>query len=69
VAQASDACLARQRVECRICADTCPQGAWRFVPVPGGVAQPQLDPAACNGCGECVAPCPVGAIQMGTPGR
>jgi ferredoxin-type protein NapF len=69
VAQAGDACLARRRVECRICGDNCPQGAWRFVLVPGGVAQPVLETATCNGCGECVAPCPVGAISMLAPNR
>ena len=60
-------CLAEQRVECRVCADTCDARAIRMVPEIGGVAKPQVDVAACTGCGECKAPCPTGAIHMIDP--
>lgn len=59
-----DACLARQGVECRICGEACGTGALRFRPRAGGVALPQLDDAACTGCGACLAPCPTRAIAM-----
>lgn len=65
--QVSEACLARQQVECRLCGDFCDTRALRFVPTQGGISQLQLDPAACTGCGACVAPCPVGALRMQLP--
>lgn len=61
----TDACLARQGVECRLCGDACDSGALRFRPTAGGIAQPQLDLARCTRCGDCVRPCPVGAISVG----
>ncbi|MHB1140416.1 MAG: ferredoxin-type protein NapF [Sulfuricaulis sp.] len=57
-------CLTHQGVECRVCGEQCEAGAIRFRFAPGGVAQPQVDPAVCNGCGACVAPCPVQAISI-----
>ncbi len=61
-AQIGPACLPQQGIECRICGEHCDARAIRFPPRLGGAALPQLDPAACTGCGACVAPCPVGAI-------
>ncbi|HTN30352.1 MAG TPA: ferredoxin-type protein NapF [Pseudomonas sp.] len=55
-------CLAQHGVECRLCAESCEAGAIRFRPRLGGIAQPELDTEHCNGCGACVAPCPVGCI-------
>lgn len=55
-------CLAQRGVECRICAESCETGAIRFRPRLGGIAQPELDIDLCNGCGECIAPCPVSCI-------
>ncbi|MBW7861344.1 MAG: ferredoxin-type protein NapF [Rhodocyclaceae bacterium] len=59
-----DACLADRGVECRVCGEACGAGAIRFRPRIGGVARPETDPAVCNGCGACHAPCPVRAIAM-----
>ena len=58
-------CLAQRAVECRICGEACGSGAIIFKPRRGGVSQPMLDAARCNGCGDCLAPCPVGAIRIG----
>jgi ferredoxin-type protein NapF len=57
-------CLNRRGVECRVCGDACEARALRFVPARGGIAQLQVDSAACTGCGDCVAVCPVTAIDL-----
>lgn len=62
-------CLALRGVECRICGDACDTGAIRFRPQRGGVARPLLDLAACTACGDCVPPCPVGALSVSPPAR
>ncbi|NLF55626.1 MAG: ferredoxin-type protein NapF [Thauera phenolivorans] len=64
VAAIGAACLATRGVECRVCGESCPTGAIRFRPQPGGVARPQLDALECTGCGACVGPCPARAISM-----
>ncbi|MNB95515.1 ferredoxin-type protein [compost metagenome] len=56
-------CLANQSVECHRCQDSCEPMAIRFRPTLSGIYQPQLDNQACNGCGACVASCPVSAIK------
>ncbi|MDD2990760.1 MAG: ferredoxin-type protein NapF [Zoogloea sp.] len=58
-----DGCLAAQNVECRVCGELCDAGAIRFRPRLGGVPLPDVDNTACSGCGACIAPCPVVAIQ------
>jgi len=63
--QIGERCLVRHRIECRLCAEACDTRAVRVVPAVGGVAQLRLDPSACTGCGDCVAPCPVGAALLG----
>ena len=60
-------CLARNRVVCRSCGEACEAGAIRFRLAPGGVSAPEISPQACNGCGDCVAACPVRAIAMHAP--
>ena len=60
-------CLAVRRVECRVCAEICDVRAIRMVPEPGGVALAEVSPHQCTGCGECVSPCPTGAIRMVDP--
>ncbi len=57
-----EGCLAARNVECRVCGEACDAGAIRFRPRIGGVALPQVDDAACTGCGACIAPCPVAAV-------
>lgn len=63
-AHIEDNCLAQRGVECRSCADHCGTRAIRFRLAAGGVAQPALDPAACNGCGACYSVCPAQAIVL-----
>lgn len=57
-----DRCIARQRVECRVCGEACDARAIHFRLVAGGVPLPDVDEAACTACGACLTPCPVGAI-------
>lgn len=57
-------CLAKKQVECRSCQDSCEWRAISFKPMLGKTAQPQLTLENCNGCGACVAACPVQAISM-----
>lgn len=63
-ATAKTNCLSLNGVQCRACQDHCDSGAIRFQLQLGGTAQPQINPDACTGCGGCVAPCPVGAIEF-----
>lgn len=63
-ARIGEACVARHQVECRICGEQCGEGAIRFPPRLGGIAEPELDTGRCTGCGACVAPCPVQAITV-----
>lgn len=58
------ACLALNRIVCRSCAESCEAEAIRFVPTAGGVSTPRIDPDACNGCGDCLRACAVGAIAV-----
>lgn len=62
--QVADTCLARRGVECRVCGDACDSRALRFVPARGGIAQLQVDTAACTGCGDCLSVCPVAALSL-----
>ncbi len=64
-AQASPACLPAKGIECRVCGDYCAESAIRFPPRLGGSPMPEIDAGRCNGCGACVAPCPVDAIRIG----
>ena len=60
----SPACLSAAGITCRVCGEQCETSAIRFVLAVGGVARPTVDAAACTGCGACVAPCPVSAIEI-----
>ena len=57
-------CLSANGITCRVCGDRCDARAIRFQLAVGGVAHPIIDPAACTGCGACVAPCPAGVITI-----
>ena len=59
-----ESCLSMKGVACYTCQEACEQSAIRFRPALGGRARPEVDYAACNGCGECYAPCPVNAVRM-----
>jgi len=63
-AVAGASCISSQGVACRVCGDFCEPMAIRFPPSLGGSVHPQINLSACTGCGACVAPCPVGAIEM-----
>ncbi len=60
----SDKCLSMRRITCRTCGDRCENGAIQFQLEVGGKATPQLSLDDCTGCGACIAPCPVDAIQI-----
>ncbi len=57
-------CLPLQDIICRTCEEACNEAAIAFVLQAGKVAQPQIDVQSCNGCGFCVALCPVGALEV-----
>lgn len=57
-------CLAANKVFCRSCEESCELEAIRFQLKPGGIAQPQIDNDLCTACGECIAECPVQALNM-----
>ena len=60
-------CLATAQVFCQRCQDSCEQQAIRFSPQLGRVPTPSIHTESCNGCGACVADCPVGSIRVGAP--
>lgn len=60
-------CLTDHNVVCRTCGEMCDVGAIHFPPTVGGVSRPQLDSAACTGCGACLADCPTRAIRIAPP--
>ncbi|HEY9080094.1 ferredoxin-type protein NapF [Magnetovibrio sp.] len=64
VARFGAECLSQNGVTCRVCGDRCDARAIRFQLAVGGVAHPIVNPSACTGCGACVAPCPVGAVEV-----
>lgn len=58
------ACIARQGVFCRSCGERCDPGAIRFRPMIGRPPIPEIDAAACTGCGACVDVCPTHAVSL-----
>lgn len=59
-----ESCLAWQGIDCRRCSEVCDRGALRMSMNAAGNALPVIDSAACNGCGACIAPCPVAAMRL-----
>lgn len=64
VARIGPACLAVQRIECRVCSEHCKVGAIRFRLAVGQAANPSIDAASCTACGACALACPAGAIEI-----
>lgn len=67
-AQINESCLSLKGVECRSCGDMCDYGAIKFRLQLGGTAKPILNLDDCSGCGACIKPCPVNAIEMNKTG-
>lgn len=63
-ARVAENCIAKKAVECRICGEHCDESAIRFSPRIDGPPVPEIQNAACTGCGVCVAPCPTAAISL-----
>lgn len=56
-------CLSISGTMCRLCEDECDQQAISFQLMTGGRAVPMVDETLCNGCMDCKAVCPAGAVQ------
>lgn len=64
LAVVASSCLSATGTTCRICGERCDAQAITFKLAVGGRANPIVDPAHCTGCGACIAPCPVDAIDI-----
>ncbi|MDH5444307.1 MAG: ferredoxin-type protein NapF [Gammaproteobacteria bacterium] len=63
-ASINEKCLPLQGVVCGRCAEECETTAIRMKLVAGGISIPQLETAACTGCGACYRTCPTQAIEL-----
>jgi len=66
-AEITDSCFSIRGIVCRACGDACDTDAIRFELRPGGKAIPTVDPASCNGCGECLVVCPENSVSLRIP--
>lgn len=57
-------CLLEKKVLCQLCQEQCEQEAIVFARGGQDDLLPQILPEQCNGCGACVAGCPVQAISL-----
>lgn len=64
VMRVNDNCLSVKGVVCRACGDHCDARAIGFTLLTGGRSLPEINPAACNGCGQCIPSCPADAITI-----
>ena len=62
--QVNHNCVAQKGVVCQICGDQCLERVFRFRPRVGGAVQMEMETEKCNGCGACIAPCPVDALTI-----
>ena len=69
LAHVGPACVEPRGVMCRRCGDECEPRAISFRLASAGRAQVRIDAGACTGCGDCLAICPVGAIELITRDR
>ena len=63
-AQVAESCLSMRGITCRACGDACTARAIRFQLQTGGRAVPVVNESICNGCGSCIATCPIQVIQL-----
>ncbi len=64
-ARIHEPCLAStHNVVCHICSEQCDFEAIQFRKARHAAPQPQLNTAACTGCGACYASCPTQAIEV-----
>ena len=59
-----ESCFSTRGTVCRACGEVCESQAIKFKPAVGGVSTINLNPASCDGCGECVHVCPAHAIKI-----
>lgn len=57
-------CMSVSGVTCRVCGEHCDARAITFKIELGGKSTPLVDKSICTGCGACVAPCPVNAVEI-----
>jgi ferredoxin-type protein NapF len=60
----SETCLSLRGVVCRSCGEVCESAAIGFRLATGGRALALIDSQRCNGCGACLAVCPVRSITL-----